>query len=122
MTVCEDELICDLAETYHIFNYKELSPKLVATLCFGLRNESRVKMKLSGDRITLTQVLLARITDELSFQSWAKTKDGQKNRNRPESVLKKLIEEPKKDEVVSFMTAEDFDKAWEYIVNGADNR
>ena len=119
--MCEDELICDLAETYHIFNYKELSPKLVATLCFGLRDESRVKMKLSGNRITLTQILLARMTDELSFQSWAKTKDGQKNRNRPESVLKALLE-PKKDETVSFMTSDDFNKAWEKIVNGADDR
>ena len=79
-------------------------------------------MKLSGKRITLTQTLLARITDELSFQSWAKTKDGQKNRNRPESVLKALITEPKEDETVSFMTADDFDKAWEKIVNVADNR
>ena len=116
--MCEDELICDLAETYHLFNYRELSPKLVATLCFGLRNESRVKMKLSGTKITLTQTLLARMTDELSFQSWAQTKDGQKNRNRPESVLKALTTEPKEDETVSFMTAEDFDKAWKEIVNG----
>lgn len=115
--MCEDELICDLAETYHLFNYRELSPSLVATLCFGLRDDSRVKMKLSGSKITLTQLLLARITDELSFQSWAKTKDGQKNRNRPESVLKMLTEE-KKDELVSFMTAEDFNRAWESITNG----
>lgn len=117
ISVCEDELICDLAETYHLFNYRELSPLLVATLCFGLRDDSRVKMKLSGCKITLTQILLARTVDELSFQSWAKTKDGQKNRNRPESVLKALTEE-KTDEVVSFMTAEDFNKAWESITNG----
>ena len=79
-------------------------------------------MKLSGSRITLTQTLLARITDELSFQSWAQTKDGQKNRNRPESVLKALTTEPKGEETVSFMTADDFDKAWREIVNGTDDR
>lgn len=73
-------------------------------------------MKLSGCKITLTQTLIARMVDELSFQSWAKTKDGQKNRNRPESVLKLLTEE-KEDELVSFMTAEDFNKAWESITN-----
>ena len=120
--MCEDDLICDLAETYHIFKFKELSPSLVATLCFGLRDESRVKMKLSGKKITLSQILLARITDELAFQSWAKTKDGQKNRNRPESVLKALTTEPKEEEAVSFITADDFDRAWKEIVNGADNR
>lgn len=75
-------------------------------------------MKISGTKITLTQTLLARMTDELSFQSWAKTKDGQKNRNRPESVLKILTEEPKESDLVSFITAEDFNKAWEKIVNG----
>ena len=110
-------MICDLAETYHILNYEELSPKLVATLCFGLRPESRVKMKVSKSKITLTQTLIARMVDELSFQSWAQTKDGQKNRNRPNSILKSLLED-KKDEVESFMTSEDFDKAWEQIVNG----
>ena len=120
--MCEDELICDFAETYHIFNYEELSPKTVATLCFGLREDSRVKMKLSGLKITLSQMLLARMTDELSFQSWAKTKDGQKNRNRPESVLKTLIARNEEDKVVSFMTSDDFNKAWENIVNATDNR
>ena len=66
-------------KTYHVFNYRELSPKMAATLCFGLRDESRVKMKLARAKITLTQTLIARMVDELSFQSWAKTKDGQKS-------------------------------------------
>ena len=76
-------------------------------------------MKLSESKITLTQALIARMVDELSFQSWAKTKDGQKNRNRPQSVLKALTED-KKDELVSFKTAEDFNKAWESITNVND--
>ena len=119
--MCEDLLICDLAETYHILNYEELSPKLVATLCFGLRDDSRVKMKLSNSKITLTQTLIARMVDELSFQSWAKTKDGQKNRNRPESVLKALTEE-KEDEAEVFLTADDFKQAWENITHGNNDR
>ena len=114
-------MICDLAETYHILNYKELSPSLVATLSFGLRDNSRVKMKLSNSKITLEQMLLARMTDELTFQSWSKTKDGQKNRNRPDSILKSLLEE-KKDETVSFSTPEDFNEAWEKIINGEYDR
>ena len=117
MTVCEDKLICDLAETYHILNYRELPPELVATLCMGLRDNSRVKMEVSRSKITLEQSLLAHIADDLSFQSWAKTKDGQKNRNRPNSILKTLLE-GKKDEMESFMTPEDFNNAWEQITNG----
>ena len=119
MAVCEDELICDFAETYHILNYRELSPSLAATLCMGLRDDSRVKMKIAGIKITLEQTLLARITDELAFQSWAKTKDGQKNRNRPVSVLKTILED-KKDEVESFMSPEDFDTTWEMICQATE--
>lgn len=121
MAVCEDELICDLAETYHVIHYRELSPKLAAVLCFGLREDSRVKMKIGGTKITLTQTLLARMTDELAFQSWAKTKDGQKGRNRPESVLKLLTTEPE-EEVESFLTVDDFKKAWEKIAHVEHNR
>jgi len=121
--VCEDELICDLAEVYHVLNYKELLPSLVATLCFGLKDDSRVKMHFSNSKITLTQTLLARMADELSFQSWAKTKDGQKNRNRPESILEALTKEKKDvDELVSFKTAEEFNTAWQEIVNGKHDR
>lgn len=108
-------MICDFAETYHILNYRELSPGLAATLCVGLRDDSRVKMEIAGIKITLEQTLLARIADDLSFQSWAQTKDGQKNRNRPKSVLKTLLEEKREDQHETFLTPEDFDKAWEKI-------
>ena len=72
-------------------------------------------MKIAGIKITLEQTLLARIVDELTFQSWAKTKDGQKNRNRPKSVLKTILEEKKEDQNETFLTPDDFDKAWEKI-------
>ena len=81
----------------------------------GLRDDSRVKMEIAGIKITLEQTLLARIADDLSFQSWAQTKDGQKNRNRPKSVLKTLLEEKREDQHETFLTPEDFDKAWEKI-------
>ena len=78
-------------------------------------------MKLSGSKITLTQTLLARIADELSFQSWAKTKDGQKNRNRPESILKALTTE-KVDTSMAYETIDDFKKAWGKICQTAESQ
>lgn len=119
--MCEDELICDFAEVYHVLNIYELPPKQAAVLCMGLRNESRVKMHLSGSKLTLEQMLYARMADELAFLSWAKTKDGQKNRNRPKSIFKALISD-KSDDTVSFLTTEDFDNEWEKIVHGKYNR
>lgn len=108
---CEDELICDFAEYYNIYNYKDLLPAYAGILCAGLRNGSRVRLKLAGIPLDLTEALLARMVDELAFISWSKTKDGQKNRKRPQSVLKALMEK-KKDEYESFKTAEDFHAAW----------
>lgn len=39
----EDALVCDLAETYHILNYKALPLRLAATLAAGLPLYSRSK-------------------------------------------------------------------------------
>lgn len=41
----ESAVICDLAETYSIFDYKSLPVLTVATFCVGLRENSRIKMK-----------------------------------------------------------------------------
>lgn len=113
---CEDEMVCDLAETYHITNYTECSPILVGTLVFGLSEDSRVKKKLTGRKITLDQWLLARIADELRFQSWAMTKDGKHNRNRPKSVLEQLLgTDKKKEQYATFDTMEEFERMWNEI-------
>lgn len=79
----------------------------------GLRDDSRVKMKVSGGKITLQNALMARMVDELAFISWTKTKDGSKNRNHPTSVLKALTEE--KEEVHAYLTPEEFQNAWRRI-------
>lgn len=108
-------MICDLAEYYHILNYQECSPILVGTLVFGLRQESRTKMKLSGQKITTTEWLLARIADELRDQSWARSKDGQKGRNHPKHILDRLMGLDKREQYATFETMEDFERMWAEI-------
>ena len=106
-------MICDLAQTYHILDYKELPPSLVATLVFGLDNNSRIKRKISGCNLSMDELLLTLIFDGVNHLIWQRTKDGAKNRNRPESLFKKLTQDEKsqKDELETFKTVEDF-KAW----------
>lgn len=112
-------MICDLAETYHIFNYEGLPPKVVAAFCFGLKEDSRVKMHISGQKIPLNQLLLAKIADELAFISWSKTVDGQKNRNRPKSILANLMQtEQEEKECYGFASGAEFMDAWHKIVEG----
>lgn len=105
-------MICDLAETYNILNYKGLSPDLVAVLVLGLRDNSRVKMFLSNTKITIEQMLMAIMCDNLNFQSWTYSKDASKGRAyKHKSILKAIqgIEEEKKDDLLSFESIEEYE-------------
>ena len=108
----EDDFVCDMAETYGILNYQELSPSLVATLCLGLPNDSRTKMRIAKQKYSLTEMLLFLIVDGLNIQIWQKTKDGAKGRNKPESLFKKMLglDKKAKDELESFTDVDDFEK------------
>ena len=112
---CEDDMICDLAETYHMFNYKEYPPSLVGTLVYGLKDDSRVKMFFSGAKIPIDRLLQAKIADELAFLSWTKTKDAQKGKGRPKSILQTMLGNNKKEEYATFETMEEFQEMWNAI-------
>lgn len=85
---------------------------MVATLVVGLSEDSRIKRKISGAKLTLEQILLALITDGINIRIWQQTKDAQKGKNRPESIYKKLmgLDKKRKEELMSFETAEDFER------------
>ncbi|GAB6764651.1 DUF5361 domain-containing protein [Streptococcus uberis] len=115
--VDEDALICDLAETYHIYDYRQLPASLVAVFSVGLRENSRIKMKLSGQNIDLNNFLLAGVYDRLSLLVWMKTEDGQKNKNRPNLITSLLSGEVEKSDGVAFDSSEDFEKARIRLLN-----
>lgn len=110
----EDALICDLAETYGIYDYKRLPLTMVAAFSVGLRDNSRIKMKLAGTRVSSEIMLMASIVDRLSLLLWSQTKDGSKGRNRPTLILESLI--GKTDQVLSFRSGEGFEKAREKLL------
>ena len=106
----EESLICDLAETYQIYDYKRLPLQLVVVFSCGLRENSRIKMKLSQQTASIDTMLLAGITDKLSILLWTQTKDGQKGKNRPISILEKVLNLPKRrKEEVAFASGEEFE-------------
>jgi hypothetical protein len=109
----EYALICDLAETYQIYDYRQLPPLRVAVFAFGLRDDSRIKMKASGQIVSMDTLLLAGISDKLSTLVWFQTKDGQKGNNRPTMLtdLLKNNEKESKEDVIVFSSGEDFVKA-----------
>ena len=112
MELDEDALICDLAETYHILDYRSLPVKLVATLAAGLRDDSRIKLRAAGSPIPLEAMLLAMIADRVELFRYGFSEDATKKRNVPVSLLKKLTGEEKKTEkAMGFRTPEEFEAA-----------
>lgn len=107
-----DEMVCDLAETYHITDHRSLSVLKLATLVMGLRDDSRVKLAISGQTIRLETLLMAGAFDNLRLLLWSKTKDGAKGNNRPSSVLSSLIDNKGDNhDNLGFNSAEEFEKA-----------
>lgn len=84
----------------------------------GLRNDSRIALKLSGQQVSNDTLLLAEIVDLLSLIWWSKTKDGQSGRNRPKSVFSAFQTDEKEKQTVAFSSSEEFDKARERILKG----
>lgn len=114
----ENALICDLAETYQIYDYKRLPLTQVAVFSYGLREDSRIKLKMSGQNVPLTTQLLALAVDDLAFLAWTKTKNAEKNTKRPESIVQSLMDNNKtKKSVNVYRSGEDFDKQREEIIN-----
>lgn len=114
----EDALICDLAETYNIYNYKELPLGLVATLCFGLRADSRIKLLQAKAPINTNTMLLASAVDRLSLLTWMNSADGHKGQNRPPSILESLLELEKPKDYIAYNSVDEFEKARQKIIEG----
>ena len=113
-----EALICDLAETYHILDYKSVPVEVLSILAAGLRDDSRIKVKMSGSKITLDRLLMARMVDSLALLVWSKTEDAQKGRNKPKMITELLTAEPKEEAVKTYSTPDEFERAWKKITGG----
>lgn len=115
----KDELVCDLAETYHIYDMRAFQPSYIFVLISGLRADSRTKMKMREARISFPEELLVAMYDRLNWLVWSKTRAAQKGRGQPESILQKIYAE--NDHVESFDSAEEFEIARARILGGGQN-
>ena len=114
----EDALTCDFAETYHILNWRGLPARYAAVLACGLRENSRIRMVMSGQKQTAERILQAAGVDALNMLVWMQTKDAAKNWNRPKSILKEMLEDPDVPEIVAFESGEAFEKERQAIIEG----
>lgn len=111
-----DMLICDLAETYHIFNIYEFSPTEIARFSVGLRDNSRIKMKMANVKYEFKDILLMSIVDHLSILTWQNTKDAQKGQNKPKSLISQLLKIGENKDILSFTSSSEFEKARQEIL------
>lgn len=119
----EEALICDLAETYQIYDYKQLPLSKVAVFSCGLREDSRIKMKMSNQTVSFETLLLAGISDKLSVLLWTKTKDAEKGKNLPKMIMDGLL--PYKKEMSPadtsiFDSSEDFERRRNELIKQFD--
>lgn len=123
MIECDEcALICDLAETYQIYDYKSMPPLRVAIFAAGLRDDSRIKLKMSGQKVPLETSLVAGISDSLNMLVWMNSADGQKGRNRPTLITSLLSEQPdKSSDTVAFSSGEDFENYRNKLIGGGNN-
>ena len=103
-------LECDLAETYGIYDYERLPLSKVATFSCGLRENSRIMMKLADTRVTTDTLLLASAVDHLGFIAWSKTEDAQHGNGRPKSIVNALIRTQEASNNEVFTTADEFER------------
>lgn len=109
----EDALICDFAETYHIYDYRSLPADLVATYAVGLRESSRIKTKMMGMTLPMDEYLYAAIFDAVNWLCWTHTKAAEKGGRPPERILDSLLDKKEKqeDDFMVFNSPDEFEKA-----------
>lgn len=106
----EEALICDLAETYQIYDYRRCSATLIGTLSVGLGNDSRIKRKIQEIPMSEQTMFLVAILDRLDLLLWLNSSDGAKGRNRPTPLLQKLLNQEEEGQLALFETGEEFDR------------
>lgn len=105
-----EALLCDFAETYHIYDLRALPVLTTAALAVGLRGNSRIKMKLMGLKYIPPIVLESAIADKLSMIYYYFTAD----KATPEPLLFRDVitgEIDKRETAKGFDTIEDFEAA-----------
>ena len=116
----EDALLCDLAETYQIYDFKQLPLTKVAVFSLGLKDDSRIKMKIRSQKLDLEKLLLMSVADNLKILLWSKTKDAQKGRNKP-VLWSSALDEPKQKKEIVFNSGKDFENERERLLKEGGN-
>lgn len=110
-----DALVCDMAETYGVYDIDALPVRTLATLAAGLRADSRSKSNMEGINLPLNTYLLAAILDRIGAFIYMLS---DKTTDPPGSVLNGMLGRTEEKELQGFESGEDFDAAWKKMARG----
>lgn len=96
-----DALICDLAETYRIYDYHSVPALTLAILVDGLTENSRVGRLRDGRKVSLEALLLANLCDLVDALA-----HGLVGKNPESNIAQSLLIKTESDKG---MTPEEFD-------------
>lgn len=106
----EDALMCDLAETYGIYDYTQLPLMKVAVFAYGLSDDSRIKRRFSNQSVTLDTLILASVYDQLNALIYAfSNRKGTEPVSLTDTLMDRPTQSTKKEH--AFYSREDFDQA-----------
>lgn len=114
----EDSLICDLAQYYHVFDYRSMAVEFVATLAAGLPEDSRIMRKLYNQNISKSELMLAAIYDDLNFYLYSMASNAKHGINRPASIVEKWLNITEQKENMAFDSVNSYEKAKQRILGG----
>ena len=111
-------MVCDLAETYHVYDYRKLPVETLVAFVTGLKADSRTKMAINGMRVPTNTLIMAMVYDRITQWVWMNSKDGRKGKNKPSSLAEVLSSTPKEKTIEVFESGADFDAMLKRIKEG----
>lgn len=114
LNVDRTAVVCDLAETYHIFSMEQLPMRMVATLACGLKADSRIMTKMAGVKVSPPLLLLgALIVDEIRALRFGLVGD---KSTKPVFVTDLMADGLPEKELKGFSTVKDYEEARRKII------
>lgn len=112
----KDALICDLAETYGIYDMDALPVRTLAALASGLRENARIRLKAAGQKVSFDTCILAALFDRVGNLIYMLS---DKSTDPPKSVLDALIGSEPESQCRKFESGEDFEAERQRIIKRA---
>lgn len=119
LSLDREAVICDFAEAYHIYTFKGLSARYIATLAIGLRENSRIKLKMIGVKNCIPSIILnALLIDSVRDIRYMLAKYLSLETERGESIVDLIYGNEQSAKKTGYSSVQEFEEAREKIIKG----